>query len=158
MPATPKLELALQPWTSWLVVPIFALANAGVAVTAEQLRDSLTSSVKLGVIVGLVVELVVGKVVGIAGASWIACRAGFGELPSGARSSDLIGMALLGGIGLTVSLFITELAFGASSLDSEAKLGIFAAGFVATVLAAGVFRGTRRRVPRRWRRRRGSTG
>jgi NhaA family Na+:H+ antiporter len=140
VPATPSLEHRLQPWTSWIVVPVFALANAGVSLTASQFRDAVTSPVTVGVVLGLVA----GKVIGITGASWIACRTGFAELPSEARWRDVVGTALLGGIGFTVSLFITELAFGASSLASDAKVGIFAAALVATVLATIVLRGARR--------------
>lgn len=137
------LELALHPWTSWLVVPIFALANAGVTVTAGSFGEAMTSSVTLGVVVGLVA----GKTIGIAGASWIACRAGFAELPPDAEWRDVVGTALLGGIGFTVSLFVTGLAFGNTALGAEAKVGIFIASVVSGGLAALVLRSGRRRAP-----------
>ncbi|HUQ63224.1 MAG TPA: Na+/H+ antiporter NhaA [Acidimicrobiales bacterium] len=130
------LEHALHPWTSWIVVPIFALANAGVTLSGTALRDSLTSPVTLGVIVGLVT----GKAIGITGASWIACQLGIAALPTESTWRDLIGLAVLAGIGFTVSLLITDFAFGTESLGDEARVGIFAASIVAAVLAAIVLR------------------
>ncbi|MDQ6928722.1 MAG: Na+/H+ antiporter NhaA [Actinomycetota bacterium] len=134
------LEETLHPWTSWIVVPVFALANAGVTLTGSSLSDSLTSRVTVGVAVGLVV----GKVVGITGASWIACRAGLATLPSEATWRDLVGAATVAGIGFTVALFITELAFGSTARATHAKVGIFAASILATALAALLLRVGRR--------------
>ncbi len=134
------IEHALHPWASLVIVPIFALANAGVTLTAGSLKDSLSSPVALGVVLGLVV----GKTAGIAGASWVACRSGLAELPSEASWREVIATAALAGIGFTVSLFITGLAFGASSLGSEAKVGIFAASVAATGVAAVLFHWARR--------------
>jgi NhaA family Na+:H+ antiporter len=136
------IEHALHPWTSWVVVPIFALANAGVSLSSTAIGDSLTSAVTLGVVVGLVV----GKAVGITSASWLACRLGIATLPSGSAWRDLTGVAVLAGIGFTVSLFITELAFGTDTRAVDAKVGIFAASIIAATIAAIILRAGRRRA------------
>jgi NhaA family Na+:H+ antiporter len=125
-----RVEAALHPWTSYLIIPLFALANAGVTFTEEGFRDSLTSPVTLGVLLGLVV----GKVVGITLASYAAVRSGVGRLPSGCNWRQMVGVSAIAGIGFTVSLFITELAFTDRLLADEAKIGIF----VASIVAGGI--------------------
>ena len=102
-----RTEHLLHPWTSYLIVPLFALANAGVSITSATLREALTSGVTLGVVVGLVV----GKTVGVTAFAWVATRTGITRLPDGVRWRHLLGVAALAGIGFTVSLFITSLAF-----------------------------------------------
>ena len=103
--ACDRLIEALHPWTSYVIVPIFALANAGIVLSADAF--SPPSAVLSGVAVGLVV----GKLLGVAGFSWLAVRIGLGRLPDGARWGHIIGVAAVAGIGFTVSLFITGLAF-----------------------------------------------
>ncbi|MGH2737065.1 MAG: Na+/H+ antiporter NhaA, partial [Actinomycetota bacterium] len=125
-----RLEHALHPYSSFLVIPIFALANAGVRLGGDDLTNSLTSSVTLGIVVGLVL----GKLIGITLFAYLAQRAGFAEIPAGVTWPELTGVAALGGIGFTVSLFIAGLAFSDAALIDEAKVGILAA----SVLAAGV--------------------
>jgi NhaA family Na+:H+ antiporter len=115
------------PWISFVILPIFALANAGVRLSASSLRDAVTSRVALGVILGLVV----GKTVGISIASWLAVRMGLGRLPAGVGWSHLVGTAAVAGIGFTVSLFVTELAFGDPGLAAAAKVGILVGSIVA---------------------------
>lgn len=127
-----RLEYMLHPWTSFLVVPLFALANVGVAFRADSLDDRAT----LGVAAGVFLGLVVGKVVGITGASWLAVRSGVGRLPEGATWPMVAGIGLVGGIGFTVSLFITELAFDSAALRDAGKIGVLAASTVAAVLGA----------------------
>jgi NhaA family Na+:H+ antiporter len=128
------LQHELHPWTSLLIVPMFALANAGVSMSAEAMSDAIRSPVTWGVVLGLVV----GKTVGISGLAWAACRLGIAELPSGARWSQLVGVAALAGIGFTVSLFITGLAFSDPGLVDQAKMGILAASLLASGVGAGV--------------------
>ena len=130
IPVTEHLENLLHPWTSYLIVPLFALANAGVEVSAESLRDAATAPVTLGVVVGLVV----GKLVGVAGAIALVVRFGGGRLPEGITPRHVLGMAGIAGIGFTVSLFVAGLAFERPQLADQAKIGVL----VASVVAAGV--------------------
>lgn len=134
-----RVEAALHPWTSSVVVPLFALANAGVVLGTDTLREALTSPVALGVVLGLVV----GKVVGIALASLVAVRTGIGRLPDGVGPREILGTAAVAGIGFTVSLFVTELAFSNPAVADTAKVGIFAASLVAGALGFAVLRSGR---------------
>jgi NhaA family Na+:H+ antiporter len=141
VPVTERLQTMLHPWTSYVVVPLFALANAGVEVNATTLGDAATSPVTLGVVAGLVV----GKTVGVAGAIALGRRLGLGTLPLGVTGRDVVGMAGLAGIGFTVSLFVAGLAFTDQALADEAKLGILVASVVAAVLGALVLAANGRR-------------
>jgi NhaA family Na+:H+ antiporter len=128
------LEYRLHPASSYLIVPVFALANAGVVIS----RDSIDHAVSSPVTQGIVVGLVVGKFVGIAGSTWLASRLRVAALPDAVGWRHVCGIAALGGVGFTVSLFVAQLAFGpAGRLTSDAKLGILAASIVAAVLGAG---------------------
>jgi NhaA family Na+:H+ antiporter len=124
------LEHRLHPWTSYVVVPVFALANAGVVLDRASIDAAVSSPVTHGIVVGLVV----GKLVGISGFAWLACRSGVASLPARTRTVDLVGVAAVGGIGFTVSLFVSELAFGAGPLAAEAKIGILVASLTAALL------------------------
>jgi NhaA family Na+:H+ antiporter len=125
-----RMEHALVAWSSFLIVPIFALANAGVDFRAISITDALTSTVALGVAVGLVL----GKIVGISLFSFAAVRFGLGKLPAGTGWSQVFGLAAVAGIGFTVSLFITGLAFEHEVLTDYAKVGIFAGSLIAGVV------------------------
>jgi NhaA family Na+:H+ antiporter len=139
-----RWEHALAPWVSFLVVPLFALANAGVRFEGSIL-DRLFSNVALGVGIGLVV----GKVIGIMTFSWLAVRFGLSRLPVGVTWRHMLGVSATAGIGFTVALFITALAFTDQVLTDDAKVGIFAGSIVAGLLGVVVFRwsGTRRVAP-----------
>ena len=128
------LEHRLHPWSAFLVVPIFALANAGIKVPASELGDALTSSVTWGVILGLVV----GKTVGIAGATMLAVALKVGRLPAGVTPRYVVGAAALGGIGFTVSLFVTELAFGEEAIGTDARLGVLIGSLVAALIGTAI--------------------
>jgi len=130
-----RLQYLWHPWTSYVIVPLFALANAGVHLSGELLRQAATSPITIGIVVGLVV----GKLVGITGASFLASRRALGGFPRTLPWPALTGAATVAGIGFTVSLFIAEFVFQDRQLD-EAKVGILAAAVVATVLAWVVFR------------------
>jgi NhaA family Na+:H+ antiporter len=121
----------LHPWTAFVVIPLFALANAGVTITADGLRNAATSRISLGVVLGLVV----GKAVGVAGAVAIATRRGIATLPDGVTQRHITGVAALAGIGFTVSLFVAGLAFEGAAQVEQATLGIMAGSVVAA--AAG---------------------
>ena len=136
------LEDRLHPLTSFGVVPLFALANAGVYLGGDTLADALSSRLAWAVAVGLVV----GKLLGIGLAARGAVRAGAGSYPDGVGPRDVWGVAALGGIGFTVSLFITGLAFDSASLQAEAKVGIFAGSIASGILGAAILAG--RRAPR----------
>jgi Na+:H+ antiporter, NhaA family len=125
-----RLEHQLYPWTSLVIVPLFAVANAGISLNASALESAFTSRISLGIICALVI----GKVVGIVGASWLAVRTAVSELPDGVTWPMVVGVGSLGGIGFTVSLFVANLAFASELQRSEAKVGIFAASIVSAAL------------------------
>ncbi len=123
-----RLEHALHPWVAYAIVPIFALANAGVPLEGS-VGEAMTDRITLGVVAGLVV----GKQVGITLFAWLATRNGLTALPAGIGWRHLYGASWLAGIGFTMSLFIAELGFDEASLLTSAKLGILAASLIAGV-------------------------
>ncbi len=133
-----RMEVALHPITSFLIIPVFALANAGVALGGDALTDAASSAVTLGVILGLVV----GKTVGVTIAALAAARFGIARLPRGMSPLHVVGLAMVAGIGFTVSIFISGLAFTDPAIEDQAKIGILFASF----LAAGVGLALLRRV------------
>jgi NhaA family Na+:H+ antiporter len=135
-----RMQTLLHPWTSYVIVPLFALANAGVALDGDMLERALGSSITLGVVAGLVV----GKLVGISAAALGAQRLGLGSLPPSVGRLQLVGGAGLAGIGFTVSLFITDLAFDDPRLQEEAKVGVLVASILAALVATAVFRAAAR--------------
>ncbi len=130
VPPLQRLEHALHPWSSFVIVPIFALANAGVRFSNVDVGAAVTSSVSMGVAFGLVA----GKIVGITGAAWLAIRFNLGKMPRRTGWSQIVGLAALAGIGFTVSLFVTELAFTDELLGNRAKIGIFIGSTVSGVV------------------------
>ncbi|WP_053204371.1 Na+/H+ antiporter NhaA [Jiangella muralis] len=127
-----RLQHLFHPWVNYLIVPLFALANAGLVINGDVLREAATSPITLGIVLGLVV----GKPIGIVGVTWLASRFGF---PLTVPWPQLIGAGTVGGVGFTVSLLIAGIAFEGHQLD-DAKLGILAASLIATVLSLLVFR------------------
>ena len=115
-----RMEHTLTPWVTFFVIPVFALANAGIDLAAIAWRKELLSPVTLGVVTGLAL----GKFSGVSLFAWLAVRSGMARLPSGVRWRHLLGGAWLAGIGFTMSLFISQLAFPAAEAVEEAKLGI----------------------------------
>jgi NhaA family Na+:H+ antiporter len=136
-----RLEHLLHPWTSYLIIPVFALANAGVSITSSSLREAVTSGVTLGVVAGLVV----GKTIGVTVFTWLATKTGITRLPEDVGWGQLVGVAALAGIGFTVSLFITSLAFQTQAIQDTAKVGILAASLLAGLLGALFLARSRRR-------------
>jgi NhaA family Na+:H+ antiporter len=128
-PPLQRLEHALLPVVTFLVIPIFALANAGVSVPGG-FAEAARNPVALGIVLGLFV----GKQTGIFAFSWLAVRLGLADLPTGVSWRQLHGVAVLGGIGFTMSLFIGSLAFAGTSLEAVAKVGILL-GSAASALA-----------------------
>lgn len=125
-----RLEHKLAPWSSYVIVPIFALANAGVALSGEMVSNAVNSPVTLGVAMGLVF----GKPIGVLLAAWLAVRVGLAQFPRGVNLHHMIGVGLLAGIGFTVSLFVTGLAFDDPELMDEGKVGILAASTIAGII------------------------
>ncbi len=134
-----RLQYLYHPWTSYVIVPLFALANAGVAINSEFVSRALTSPITLGIAVGYVV----GKPVGVLGVSWLASRL-TRQLPGGPLRppvgwAAVAGAGTLAGVGFTVSLLIATLAFSGPDLE-EAKLGILSAAVGASVVTWVLFR------------------
>ena len=136
VPVGERLVDRLLPWTSYVIIPIFALCNAGILLTGGALRQAAGSSVTWGVAVGLVV----GKTVGVFGAALLAIRIGVARRPRGATNLHMVGISMAAGIGFTVALFVTGLAFDEPVYADQAKVGILAASLVAAVLSAIVLR------------------
>jgi len=126
-----RLEQALHLPVSLIVIPLFALANAGISINFSQIDEAIVAPIALGIIVGLVV----GKVIGIAGVAFLATKLNIAKLPEGSTMSQVFGVALLGGIGFTMSIFVAELAFyGNATAIFQAKIGILAASLFAGIL------------------------
>ena len=142
-----RLQHLLHPWTSYVIVPLFALANAGIDISPAALGDAFTTSVTWGVIVGLVA----GKLIGILAGTWLATRSWTGgqRLPVGWPS--LVPAAAVAGIGFTVSLLIANLAYSGPMLE-HAKVGILTASVLAAALGTALFQ-ILGRVPAGWLRR-----
>jgi NhaA family Na+:H+ antiporter len=137
-----RAEHALHPWVAYLVLPVFAFANAGVALDGVTL-GTLLQSVPLGIALGLVV----GKAAGVFGASWLLIRWGGARLPAGSSWGQFWGVCVLCGVGFTMSLFIGSLAFeGADAMyEAQVKLGVLLGSLVSGVLGLAVLLGSRNR-------------
>jgi len=127
-----RLADFLHPYTSFIIIPLFALSNAGIEISREALSTAATSDVTLGVVFGLVI----GKLVGISVFTWIGVKSGMSEMPRGASWIHVIGLAAIGGIGFTVSLFVTGLAFDNPLFTDDAKIGIVAASVIAALIGS----------------------
>lgn len=134
-----RVQYKLHPWTSYVIVPLFALANVGTHISGHLLSTAATSPITLGILVGYVV----GKPVGILASSWLATRPWLGGLRLPVGWPNLFGGAALAGIGFTVSLLVATLAFHGEEL-SEAKLGILGAAIGATLVGSTYFTFLRR--------------
>jgi NhaA family Na+:H+ antiporter len=136
-PLAQALEHALHPWVAFVVLPMFAFANAGVSLTGLS-PASLLSAIPLGIAVGLVV----GKTLGIFGSVWLMVRSGLAVAPVGATSRQLFGVSVICGIGFTMSLFIGALAFEGldPAYETQVKLGVLAGSIVAGTLGTLILR------------------
>ena len=130
-PPLHRLEHALHPWVTFFVMPVFALANAGL-VFNQRILTSIVEPIPLGVVLGLLL----GKPIGITLASWLAVRLRVGALPDGTTWLQLHGAGWLGGIGFTMSIFVAGLAFEGEALLNMAKLGIFTASLLAGIVGS----------------------
>ena len=126
-----RLEHDLHLPVSLLIIPLFALANAGISIDFSSISTTIVEPVSLGIIAGLII----GKILGIAGVAWLAIKIGIAKLPEGSSMNQLLGVASLGGIGFTMSIFVADLAFaGNSELIFQAKIGILTASIFAGLL------------------------
>ncbi|MEM9596111.1 MAG: Na+/H+ antiporter NhaA [Acidobacteriota bacterium] len=136
-----NLEHGLQPWVAYVIMPVFALLNAGFTLGEGA---SLMAPVSLGAFLGLVI----GKPLGVAGFAWVATKLGWASLPKHVNWAALTGTGLLSGIGFTMSLFIAALAFGGNvALDEQAKLGVLAASVTAALVGLVVLRFSLKEIP-----------
>ena len=138
-----RLQQLYHPWSSYLIVPLFALANAGVAISAGLLKTAFTSPLTLGILVGYVV----GKPLGTAGAAWLVSKVTRGRIQPPVGWAAVLGAGTIAGIGFTVSLLIADLAFHGTLL-AEAKLGILSAALCSSAVTWLVFKATAR-LPKR---------
>ena len=129
-PVSLRIEELLHPIAGYIIIPVFALSAAGVELSGNVLSDAVTSPVTLGVAIGLVV----GKTAGISFFSWVAHRLGWVTIPKSLTGLHMVGLAMVAGIGFTVSLFISRLAFDDPSVADESKIGILVGSLVAAVV------------------------
>ncbi|MBS7552212.1 Na+/H+ antiporter NhaA [Ancylobacter dichloromethanicus] len=130
VPPVTRVQMTLHPWVAYLVMPLFALANAGVSLDGLDLARPEAQ----GILVGVVAALVLGKPLGVVGASWLVVRMGWATLPAGVNWAGVLLVGLLAGIGFTMSIFIATLAFEDAALLGAAKLGVLLASVSAAVL------------------------
>jgi Na+:H+ antiporter, NhaA family len=142
-PIMAMLEHRLHVVSAFVIVPLFALANAGVNLGGGVIGDALSSRLAWAIAAGLAL----GKLLGIAGATFMGLRLGWGTLPDGVARAQVWGLAALGGIGFTVSLFIAQLAYDEAATVDTAKVGIFAGSLVSGVLGAALLARRPRAVP-----------
>jgi Na+:H+ antiporter, NhaA family len=128
-----ELEHDLHPWIAFGILPVFAFANAGVRLTDIALAD-LLDPIQLGIALGLFV----GKQVGVAGSIWLAVRLGVAPLPEGANWRQVYGVALLTGVGFTMSLFVSTLAFPAEAYDADVRIAVLLGSVASAVAGYGV--------------------
>lgn len=133
-----RLQIAVGPYVSFVVLPLFALVNAGVRLDAESVRGALESTLTWGIVAGLVV----GKFVGITGATWFMQRTGLGQLAPGGRLRRVAGGAALSGIGFTISLFIVDIAITEPTRQDQARIGVLLASVIAFLAGWAIFRVT----------------
>ena len=139
VPITERFEKLLHPITGFLIIPIFALANAGVEISSDSLSEALSSGVTQGVVFGLIF----GKIIGVSFFTFIAVRVGICKLPNGSTLRHVLGISAIAGIGFTVSMFITTLAYDNVFLQDESKVGVLFASFVAAIIGLLILKGVK---------------
>ena len=130
-----KVEHALHPWVAYMILPIFAFANAGVSLNGLSVSD-LTQPLTFGIAAGLFL----GKQIGVVAATWIAVKSGIAKLPEGINWLHLYGVACLTGIGFTMSLFVGSLAFGADDAMNAVRLGVIFGSVLSGILGFVILR------------------
>jgi NhaA family Na+:H+ antiporter len=140
-----RMEAQLHPWSAYFILPVFALANAGVAISLESLGDALTGPVGLGIVLGLVIGAPIGGVL----LAWLPVRFGPAQLPDGLDWRAIGAVAPLKGIGFTVAIFISVLAFDDEELQAQAKLAILVASAIAAAIGLAALWARHRSIRRR---------
>lgn len=130
IPPLQLLEHSMHPFVTFIVLPIFAIANAGVTLLDLNIEILFATNVAIGVALGLLA----GKVIGVVGVTWLLIKIKIAEFPKGMNLKNLFGLGLLASIGFTMSLFITQLAFSHEEYQMQAKIGIFAASIIGGIL------------------------
>ncbi|QJR16676.1 Na+/H+ antiporter NhaA [Usitatibacter palustris] len=125
-----RLEHGLTPWVTFVVIPLFAVANAGIDLAAVKWGSALGNPLTIGVALGLVV----GKFIGIGAFSWVAVKMGLARLPTDVEWKHVLGAAWLAGIGFTMSLFIAQLAFTSAAMVEQAKIGILVGSAISAIV------------------------
>lgn len=125
-----SLTHILEPWVAYLIVPVFALANAGVAVSSETASDAVGEPVVTGIFFGLLL----GKTIGVFSATWLAVKLGVGRLPNNTNWAHVFALAVTAGVGFTVALFVAGLSFTDPALNDMAKIGILTASTVSGII------------------------
>jgi NhaA family Na+:H+ antiporter len=133
LPPVVRVQATLHPWVAFGIMPLFALANAGVNLAGIDLSAGRAELITFGV--GL--ALVVGKPIGVIGATWLAVRMGWCRLAPGLSWGTILLVGLLAGIGFTMSIFIATLAFGDERLLIAAKLGVLLGSLIAAIIGLG---------------------
>ena len=134
--STDRLISLIHPWSSFVVIPIFVLANLGISIDFRHFGELISSPVAAGIILGRVV----GKLIGITLFAWLAVKIGFAKLPESMSMKHIAGVGALAGMGLTVSLFIAELAISSPTQMAQIKIGIIVAAFVSGILGLTMLR------------------
>ena len=122
-----RLQRVAHPWTSFVILPIFALANAGIVISWDSLTEAAASPITLGILVALPA----GNALGIFGMTWLTVRLGLGRLPSSITWPQVLGVGMLGGIGFTVAIFVSGIAFVDQAISDQAKIGVFGGSLLA---------------------------
>jgi NhaA family Na+:H+ antiporter len=130
------LESLLHPWSSFVIVPLFAFANTGVEISASSINDAIVSPVAWGIFFGLVV----GKPIGVLSATYLAKKVRLGEYPEGARNIDIAATGSAAGIGFTVAIFIANLAFDDAQTQDLAVFAVITASIVSGVIGFLIFK------------------
>jgi NhaA family Na+:H+ antiporter len=137
-----RAEHALQPWVAFLILPLFAFANAGVSLSGLSLAG-LTQPLPLGIAAGLFL----GKQIGVLAATWIGCKSGLARLPEGVNWQHVYGVACLTGVGFTMSLFIGSLAFSSAETMNTVRLGVICGSVLSGLMGFAVLRASANRKP-----------
>ncbi len=130
------LETKLHPWSSFLIIPLFAFANTGVVITNQSINDALNSPIAWGIFAGLVI----GKPIGVLSTVVIGRKLGIGQFPQGAKSIDLLATGSAAGIGFTVAIFIANLAFSDPATSDLAVFAVIVASIVSALISLVLFK------------------